>query len=82
MNEFYNKKGRLTRYALACGYIERFEEMGNSVTLWMEHGCIHVRQHSHIHNKRIFWESFENLNEARKRFDQAKKKLKESCFCP
>lgn len=79
---FKTKTGRLTPYALACGYVELYETKpretrGESLTLWHEGGPLyHVRQHNHDNGKRIFWDSFEKLSEARKRFDKAKRDLR------
>ena len=74
---FYTKKNRLTRYALACGYIEQFEHSGINLVLWHEGGpLLHVRAHDHTQGKRLFWESFESLVEARARFDKAKKNMR------
>lgn len=59
MLKFYNQKGNLTRYAFACGYIER----NKHVTLSMEHGVYIVRgfvDGTHIN------ESFRNVTDARK----------------
>lgn len=46
--KFYTKRGRLNRYALACGYIERAESDSNhmefrSVQLCMDGSVIYVR---------------------------------------
>ena len=38
-HRFYDTRGRLTRYAFGCGYIERHA----GVTLWQEHGVYHAR---------------------------------------
>ena len=80
---FYNGKGQLTKYGLACGYIEKFEGMGQSVELYMESGCIHVRQFNHVRVKRVFWESFDhNLTDARARYTQAVREVKSLCYVP
>jgi len=73
--KFYTKTGKLTRYSLACGYVEKTEINGQSLTLWMEYNTLHVRQHCHNHNKRIFWESFDSLTDARKFYNDKKKNL-------
>jgi len=66
---FYTATGWLTSYALACGYIEQKLRQGIQTTLWMEHGCLHVRQHDFQSRGRIFWDVFDrNLTAARKRF--------------
>ena len=75
MQRFRTARGRLTHYALACGYIETREVNGVSVTLWHEGGpCLHVRAHGP--QGRIFWDSFPTLTEARKRFDKAVRELR------
>ena len=79
---FHTKDGRLTPYALACGYIERYdskpnEELaGQSVVLYREHGTLHVRQFDHDGGKRAFWDCPDTLTAARKRFDLAKKAIR------
>jgi len=76
MNQFKTKTGLLTPYALACGYIEQFEHEGNQVTLWNEVGpCFHVRQHDFKDHVRVFWDSFQTLGQARKRFAKAVKTI-------
>jgi hypothetical protein len=60
------KSGELTPYALACGYIQQKEKEGKQVSLWNEGGPLyHVRLHDFNAGKRIFWESFERLTDAR-----------------
>lgn len=72
---FKTKAGRLTPYALACGYIETRPLKGfrdASVTLWRECDALHVRAHDHANHERLFWEScVETLGEARRLFDRA-----------
>jgi len=76
-DKFKTKKGRLTPYALACGYIEEKNVIGSeetNVTLWHEGGpYYHVRAHDRAEHKRLFWESFEKLTDARRCFDRAVK---------
>lgn len=70
--KFFNVHGRLTAYALACGYIEQRDINDKVTTLWHEGGpCYHVRQHDFKTNTRVFWDSFESLPAARARYDQA-----------
>jgi hypothetical protein len=73
---FKNADGSLTAYALACGYLEKTEEKGISVTLWHEGACYHVRGHDHNENGRLFWDSFEinKLKDARKHYRAMVKK--------
>jgi len=63
---FYTARGELTGYGLACGYIERAEARGISITLWKEHNCYHVRAHNHNTGERLYWNTFDTLTEARK----------------
>lgn len=46
---FYTRRNRLTRYALACGYIEQYVHCSGRyagyVTLSMQHGVLFVRAH-------------------------------------
>ena len=76
-DRFKTKLGWLTPYALACGYVESFEINNVSLTLWMYAGCpgYHVREHDHNEHARVFWDSFDTLTDARKRFSSAKNKL-------
>lgn len=66
---FYTRSGKLSAYALACGYVEQWEQMRNPkhfVKLWREHGCYHVRHHAdHV---RVFWEATPSLTVAHKMF--------------
>ena len=73
MTTFYDAKGRLTAYALACGYVERTKRGQVVTTLWSEDGVYHVRQHDFETSERVFWESFRVLGQARARFRQALK---------
>lgn len=76
-SKFRTKTGRLTPYALACGYVEQCESPSAvRLTLWHEGGpCYHVRAHDHANHKRLFWDSFESLSEARKRYDVARREI-------
>jgi hypothetical protein len=73
---FRTAAGRLTHYALACGYVETFENEGRAVTLWHEGGPVfHVRAHDHNKGQRLEWETFERLADARRHFDKWRTKL-------
>ena len=68
-NKFKTKSGRLTPYALACGYLEEKEKAGIRVQLWHDGGPYYqVKAFDHSKGKRIFWDSFERLTDARRRF--------------
>lgn len=75
MNALKTKNGSLTPYAFACGYIEQVELRGVRTTLWLE-GTWHVRQHNFNTHERVFWDSFDTLGAARKRYEQAVKAVK------
>ena len=71
------KAGDLTHYALACGYIQRFEQDAKRVTLWHEGGPVyHVRAHDFTSGQRITWETFETLTAARKYWRQVRTHIK------
>lgn len=67
---FYCKCG-LTRYALACGYVDRRTAYGRYKELYMEHEHFHVRT-GPIGERYEVWETFSNdeLTKARKYFEQ------------
>ena len=69
---FRTKKGLLTAYAFACGYIQRYETKLGSVTLWREYGIYHVKRVSKfIDGFRTIqeaWLTFEKLTDARRAF--------------
>lgn len=73
-DKFRTKAGRLTPYALACGYIERKENEALRLDLWHEGACFHVRAHDNT--ARLFWECFDTLTQARKFYDFSRKALK------
>lgn len=74
--KFYTKDKWLTDYALSCGYLEVNEGYnGDSLyrlSLEKEASVYHVKLFN-SDNGRIFWDSFEKLPEARKRFKRALK---------
>jgi hypothetical protein len=67
MDKFKTKSGRLTPYALACGYIETKEVSGVTFSLFLD-GCKHVQARSN-EKGRFLWECFDTLTQARKFFD-------------
>jgi hypothetical protein len=68
--KFKTKRGLCTLYALACGYLDQYENGEHRVTLWHEGPTIHVRYHvfNGPNAGRQFWESFptNQLRKARK----------------
>lgn len=79
---FYNSKGELTPYGLACGYVQKYEHLKQSVTLWREGGVYHVRRHNHLHNKRVFWDTFEKLTDARKVYNKYANEIESLRYVP
>ncbi len=68
MSKFHLKNGDLTVYALACGYMQKHSANNIETTLYHE-GCLfHVRSYNFVEHKRIAWESFESIGEARKEY--------------
>ena len=65
MPAFYTKRGDLTAYALACGYVETKSRGEKIARLWAEHGVFHVRTHDHGRGVRLVWEAFHKLGAAR-----------------
>jgi hypothetical protein len=66
MPQFYTKRGLLTPYGLACGYLEQTTHKGVQVTLWREHSTYHIRAHDFNTHSRLGWEVCETLKEARR----------------
>jgi hypothetical protein len=65
-DKFKTKNGNLTPYAFACGYVQEKESNGIKVKLWHEGGPLyHVMAFDFNRSKRLFWESFERLSDAR-----------------
>ena len=75
--KFYNKNNELTRYGLACGYIEKKETPNVWKTLYMEHEHFHVQSGKVENDNHLKWnicEVFENdeLTKARKLYRSIK----------
>jgi len=74
--KFRTSTGRLTAYSFGCGYLETKATAlshGIETTIWHEGACYHVRQFDYSPNAtsfRVFWESFDTLNEARNLFNR------------
>lgn len=66
MPKFKTAEGKLTDYALSCGYIEAFTHPLTNIriTLWKEHSAYHVTR-AYFGSRRISWESFDTLGKAR-----------------
>jgi len=74
----------VTAYELACGAVDirrklildRYPATDYQLTLWREHGTYHVRLHNFSEHSRVFWDSFNTLAQARKRFAAAVREYK------
>lgn len=79
-DKFRNKSG-LTAYALHCGYIQlakipkKGAEESIHVVLWHEGACYSVRAHDHDEGKRLGWEVFDTLTEARRNWSKRIREL-------
>lgn len=63
MPALHNKSGTLTRYGLACGYMEKKASLKNDDYLTLSLDCIyHVKGYK---QKIRIWESFDTLTAAR-----------------
>lgn len=56
-----HRKGRLTAYALACGYVETRNEGSVRVRLWREHGVYHISAYDFDNGRRVYWQHATSL---------------------
>ena len=69
---FYLKTGELSQYSFACGYVQHHWVGTIHLVMWKEHNTYHVRAHDHDKsNGGIFWDVFDSVGPARKRYRQA-----------
>ena len=73
----YTNEGWLNIYALNCGYMENLDIEEKNVALWLE-GVYHVKAFDYDRMKRICWESFDTVGEARKFFVKQVEALNDS----
>jgi len=74
--KFRNKNGELSAYAFACGYVQQKDFGKINLSFYHEGGnCYSVQAYDFGKSEKIFWDSFEKLGDARKRFRQAVKEL-------
>jgi hypothetical protein len=60
---FHNKNGTLSMYSFACGYLEKYENGEDRLTIMREPGNWQVKG---FLNGVHVWESFESVSDARK----------------
>jgi hypothetical protein len=70
--KFYSATGRLTAYALACGYIERKLDGPVEVELYCEDSVYHVRGFCAETKARLFWETCRDLRQAQSFYDHGR----------
>ena len=73
---FYLKTGELSAYSFACGYVEVDFIAEVRLSMWKEHNTYHVRAHDNKAGQRLFWDVFDTIGPARKRYRQALRELK------
>jgi len=73
--KFHNKDGSLTRYAFACGYQELTELPKTRIRtkLFWDSCCYAVIQYDDKEGKRLCWETFTRLKDARKFYKESLK---------
>jgi hypothetical protein len=77
LDKFYLKTGELSDNALSCGDMESVWFDSIHLTMWKEHQHYHVEACDHKGEGILFWEVFDLLTPARKRFRQAAQELGE-----
>ena len=73
---YKTKAGLLTPYALACGYIEKYEQNNTQVTLEWDSCSYAVRAYDFNAHNRIAWDNYATLTDARKRYTELKRGVK------
>lgn len=68
MSEIYTKRGKLSAYGFACGYIERKETPFKRLTLSKEHNVYIVTTY-HKQTLDYYTQGFDKLTQARKLFN-------------
>lgn len=88
-DKFKNKDGSLTVYALACGYMQRYEKGQFSVELYHEGAVYQVRYFNRNSDFGLpfnnlsggrFWLSFDNLTKAKKVYNKLANAVKNGYF--
>ena len=77
-NDIFNKNGFLSSYGLSCGYVQKHITRDYEVQLYREHSTYNVKniQTSEETNRTIiFWQCYETLNEAKKKYNLIKKNI-------
>ncbi len=78
MPNLKTKRGQLTVYGLACGYIEKFEHGGLRIELSHEGGPVyHVKGYDDRFSNRLFWETFTSIVEARRFYAMKARTIKQ-----
>lgn len=80
--KFYTKDGWLTRYGLACGYIEKIEHLEQIGQMYLEHGVYTVSWFNHMRGKRVSTFQTHSLTEARKEYKRIKGEIESLTYVP
>jgi hypothetical protein len=67
--------GEPSHYAFMCGYIAQRETPAKRVTMWHEGIVWHVRAHDFENHRRLFWDTYTSLSDARKRYRTAQREV-------
>ena len=74
MSKFKLKDGQNSWYAFACGYVQNFTLSEDRVNLYKEYCVYHVQ--AFISGEEKVWNTFDNLSEARRNFNQLKRRIR------
>jgi hypothetical protein len=69
--KFRNKNGDLSLYSFLCGYVQSEETERMRKELFLEHSTFHVKVYQlkdGLFSDVIFWDTFESLTDARKKY--------------
>ena len=66
------KDGTPSEWGFDCGH-QQTETIGScSAAIYKEHGAYHVRAHDHATHTRLMWQTFTDVNDARKAYHDAR----------
>jgi hypothetical protein len=78
-SKFTLANGDLSAYAFACGYIQTYIWGNQELSLSHSGGFVYdLRGYDQAPFKRLFWETYESLGEARKAYKKRVKEMKTS----
>lgn len=78
-NKFTLANGDLSTYAFACGYVQTYVLGNQELNLRHSGGSVYdLRGYDQSPFKRLFWETYESIGEARKAYRKRVKEMKSS----